>query len=142
MKTADGIAWFKRTFGERIAAGLAGTPFSVDLVAAIANQETGYIWGPLVERACRKRKSCGCASGDTLDADRGRSSFPRNRGGAARGAPRRGDVRDCAPGVARHGDAINGYQAATMNPNKFCHGYGIFQYRHSIFQREPGIIFS
>ena len=44
MKTQDAIAWFKRTFGNRIAAGLRGTPFSVDLVTAIATQETCYIW--------------------------------------------------------------------------------------------------
>ena len=137
MKTADGIAWFKRTFGERIAAGLAGTPFSVDLVAAIANQETGYIWGPLVEKGLPQAEVLRLCVGDTLDADRGRSCFPRSKAellAAPRGAEMFAVARQALLEMAKH---VRGYEAATINPNKFCHGFGIFQYDIQFFKENP-----
>ncbi len=49
MKPRDAIAWFKTTFGDTLEEAVAGTPFSVDMLAAIAYQETGYIWSVLVD---------------------------------------------------------------------------------------------
>ncbi len=137
MKTVDGIAWFKRTFAERIAAGLAATPFSVDLVAAIAQQETGYIWGPLVAKGFSEGDILRLCVGDTLDADRGRSCFPRNKAellAAPRGAEMFAIARRALLDMAPH---VNGYQAATVLPHKFCHGYGIFQYDIQFFRENP-----
>lgn len=47
MKTKQAIEWFKKTFNKHLQAVVRGTPFSVDMLAAIAQQETGYIWGTL-----------------------------------------------------------------------------------------------
>ena len=137
MKTADAIAWFKRTFADRIEAGLAGTPFSVDLVAAIANQETGYIWSPLVTKGFSESDILRLCVGDTLDADRGRACFPRNKAellAAPRGAEMFAIARQALLDMASH---VNGYEAATINPNKFCHGYGIFQYDLQFYRENP-----
>ncbi len=137
MTTADAIAWFKRTFADRIEARLAGTPFSVDLVAAIANQETGYIWAPLVTKGFSESDILRLCVGDTLDADRGRSCFPRNKAellAAPRGAEMFAIARQALLDMASH---VNGYEAATINPNKFCHGYGIFQYDIQFYRENP-----
>ena len=75
MITREALQWFKETFGADLAKAVVGTPFTVDLLVAIAAQETGEIWAPL-------RKKLGVAEllevcvGDTLDADRGRAAFP------------------------------------------------------------------
>ena len=142
MKTAESIAWFKRTFGDRIAAGIEGTPFSVDLIAAVANQETGYIWGPLVTKGVPDQDILRLCVGDTLDADRGRSCFPRNKGellAAARGREMFAIARAALLEMAHY---VSGYQFAIQNPNKFCHGYGIFQYDIQFFKENPDYFLS
>jgi hypothetical protein len=50
MKTKEGIQWCENTFNRYLEAAVVGTPFSVDMLAAIAQQQTGYIWGPLVDK--------------------------------------------------------------------------------------------
>ena len=47
MPTAQDVAWFKSQFQQAIVPALAGTPFSVDMVTAVACQETGAIWSVL-----------------------------------------------------------------------------------------------
>lgn len=137
MKTAEAIAWFKRTFGERVAAATKGMPFGVDLITAIAQQETGYIWAGLVQRGLAEAEVLRLCVGDTLDADRGRSCFPKNKAellGATRGSEMFALARQTLLDMARY---VNGYQSATINPNKFCHGYGIFQYDIQFFLENP-----
>ena len=41
MKTGDAIAWFKTNFGPELQKVVAGTPFSVDMLTAIAYQKPG-----------------------------------------------------------------------------------------------------
>lgn len=78
MPTRDDLQWFKSTFHHQIGPALAGTPFSLDLVTAIAAQETGHIWGPLRTKIELDTLLEICV-GDTLDADRGRKAFPQTR---------------------------------------------------------------
>ena len=138
MKTPrEAIAWFKQTFQERVASALRGTPFSVDLVAAIAQQETGYIWAPLVAKGLPEREVLRLCVGDTLDADRGRSCFPRTKSelvAATRGGEMFAVARQALVDMAKQ---TPGYAAAIKNPNKFCHGYGIFQYDIQFFKDDP-----
>src|SRR5688572_16793855 len=44
MPDRSDIQWFKTQFQARIAPALAGTPLTVDLLTAIACQETGEVW--------------------------------------------------------------------------------------------------
>lgn len=41
MPTRDAITWFKGQFQKKIEAAIAGTPFTTDLLTALACQETG-----------------------------------------------------------------------------------------------------
>ena len=53
---------------EPIEAAVAGTPFTADLIAAIAYQETGYLWAPLVARGLSAAELLKVCVGDTIDA--------------------------------------------------------------------------
>ncbi len=133
----DAIAWFKRTFGSRIANSLRGTPFSIDLVTAVAAQETGYIWGPLVAKGLSESDVLRFCVGDTLDADKGRNAFPRTKAdllAAPRGAEMFAIARQAAIDMAGQTPS---YQFVFKNPNKFCHGFGIFQYDIQFFKTDP-----
>lgn len=44
MPNANDVKWFKTQFQARLEAALDGTPLTVDLLTAIACQETGEVW--------------------------------------------------------------------------------------------------
>jgi hypothetical protein len=130
------LLWFQETFGADLAAAAAGTPFTVDLLVAIAAQETGEIWAPLRNRLSVPELLEVCV-GDTLDADKGRSAFPRTRDHLL--AEPRGDemfriAHDALVSMARH---VPAYAKIAQRPHKFCHGYGIFQYDLQFFRTDP-----
>src|ERR1700722_2174579 len=50
MSEQDAIKWFKTQFGAAVQQACRGTPYSLDMVAAIAMQETyADCWGPLYQ---------------------------------------------------------------------------------------------
>ncbi len=136
MKIPDAIAWFKKNFGPKVGKVVAGTPFSADMVTAIAYQETGYIWSVLVDKQLSLQKILELCVGDTIDAP-GRDAFPRNKAeliAAPRGQEMFRIARQALVDMAQYGF---GYQNAVRNPDKFCHGYGIFQYDIQFFKDDP-----
>jgi len=138
MKTKEAIEWFKKTFNKHLQAAVRGTPFSVDMLAAIAQQETGYIWGPLVDKKLNRGKILALCVGDTLDADKGRKAFPKTKSdllAAPRGPEMFAIARQALVEMAKYDP---GYARAVRNPDKFCHGFGIFQYDLQYFQEDPG----
>lgn len=141
MAIADEIRWFKQQFGTQIEVAVAGTPFTLDFLSALAFQETGELWS-----AFRKAKPAlpitrllELCVGDTIDAkgSKGRRAFPRNRaeleaypqGNAMFAIGRQGLVD-----MARY---CPQYQPMVANPDKFCRGYGIFQYDLQFFKENP-----
>jgi hypothetical protein len=50
MTLSDDIKWFKSEFGAKVQTAIAGTPLTLDLLCAIAIQETGYIWRKLLAK--------------------------------------------------------------------------------------------
>ncbi len=135
MPTVEGIDWFKRNFGEPLAELTAGTRFDVDMLVAIACQETGSIWGGLRKQPLRVARILELCVGDTLDS---RSVFPRSRAeleawpqGPAMFAIARAALID----MAQH---VPGYAAVAARPDKFCHGFGLFQYDIQHFRTDPG----
>ncbi|HEX8127890.1 MAG TPA: hypothetical protein VF527_02235 [Pyrinomonadaceae bacterium] len=131
----DDIRWFKGQFKTKIEAGIRGTPFTVDLMTAIAVQETRYIWSSLYKRlpVAEVLKLC---VGDTIDAP-GRSAFPKNKAQLLR-APN-GDkmfdiAREALEAVAQYNAS---YRREARNPDKFCRGFGIFQYDLQFFKTTP-----
>lgn len=139
MPKAEDILWFKQQFHTAIAAGIQGTPFSLDMITAIACQETGFIWEVLRKRQMSVERILELCVGDTIDAKAsgGRRAFPKNK--AALVAKPNGEemfaiARQALVDMAQH---INGYASAVANPNKFCHGFGIFQFDLQFFETEP-----
>jgi hypothetical protein len=133
MSEQDAIKWFKTQFGAAVQQACRGTPYSLDMVAAIAMQETyADCWGPLYQTKPVSLVLRLCV-GDTLDAPN-RSAFPRTRADlvAAPGGQQMFDVaRQALLEIAQYNRA---YAGAAQNSNKFCHGFGIFQYDIQHFQ--------
>ena len=135
MPNAADMQWFKENFHAEIETAIASTPFTLDLLVAVACQETGHIWSVL-----RKKPSftvdriLALCVGNSLDAPN-RSAFPKTK--ATLHAKPRGDemfviARQALVDMAQH---IPGFPVS--NPNKFCHGYGMFQFDLQFFQEDP-----
>lgn len=135
MSNADNIRWFKKTFGEQIEAEVAGTCFTVEMLVAVALQETGYIWGTLKDKVDVPRLLYLCV-GDTLDAPN-RSAFPRNRGELENHEHGKDMFKIGRQALLDMAQYIHSYRGAASNPNKFCHGYGIWQYDIQFFKTDP-----
>lgn len=138
MNVTERITWFKTNFGTRIAEATEGSPISVDLVTAIAVQETGYIWDALIEhhRGDVAAVLEGCV-GDTLDAPN-RSAFPRNRV-ALENEPHGEQMFDIGrEALATLAEVNADYRRVyERDENKFCRGYGILQYDLQHIRRDP-----
>lgn len=136
MPNVADIKWFKDQFGPAITQAVASTPFDLDMLVALACQETGYIWATLRRKGMAVPDILELCVGDTLDR---KSTFPRDRahlesrpGGAAMFAK----ARAALLAMSAH---IPGYGTVATNPNKFCKGFGVFQYDLQFFsqQTEP-----
>lgn len=136
MPSRNDFAWFKNTFRAGIEPAISGTPFALDLLAAIAAQETGHIWGPLRSRLSVPELLEICV-GDTLDADRGRTAFPKTKEilvAEARGPEMFDIAHEALVKMAAH---VPSFAAVARRANKFCHGFGIFQYDLQFFRTDP-----
>jgi hypothetical protein len=137
MPTAADILWFKQNFQTDIQAAIAGTAFDVDFMVAIACQETGDVWPILRKKPLTTQQVVALCVGDTLDSDRGRRAFPKTKSdlmskpnGPAMFAIARQALVDMA-------QQVPGFTGSVANPNKFCHGYGVFQYDLQFFLTDP-----
>jgi hypothetical protein len=132
MIKIEALRWFKETFGGELQAAVAGTPFSIDLLVAIAAQETGTFWARNRNKLTRDELLELCV-GDTLDENKGRKAFPRTKEHLLE-RPRGDEMfaigHEALVAMAKHDP---GYAAAANNPRKFCHGYGVFQYDLQFF---------
>ncbi len=134
MPNAADIGWFKASFGEAIAAAVAGTPFDLDMLTAIACQETGYLWQRLRTRALSTERILALCVGDTIDS---RRAFPRSRAeleAALQGERMFAIARAALIDLARY---IPDYAGAAAKPDTFCHGFGLFQYDLQFFRSDP-----
>jgi len=126
-KLLDGMKWFKKTFGDRIKEGVEGTSFDLTFLTALATQETFEVWGRVLDKLPEARILEICV-GDVIDAP-GRKAFPKDKAsllGIADGAKifaiARAALEDMGQYIHEYGDI------AKAHPDKFCHGFGIFQY--------------
>jgi len=137
MAIRDEIQWFKEHFAGDVIPKLAGTPLSFDLICAIAFQESGELWSKLRLHLARD-EILRLSVGDTLDAPN-RSAFPKNKNDLI-DAPRGQQMFDLAHRLlVEMGDAtgIEIYQHLGSRPDKFVHGYGVFQYDLQFFRDDP-----
>ncbi len=138
MPTREGIGWFKEKFGGRIRTAVAGTVFDLDMLTSLACQETGSLWNVMRrDPTLTVDRIAALCCGDTLDFDKGRRAFPRFKADlvAAPGGAQMFDVaRQALLDMADH---VPGYEFARTRPNKFAHGYGVFQYDLQFFLTNP-----
>ncbi len=135
MKVYDAIRWFKDTFKNELQNATVNSPYTEDLLCAIAYQETGYIWSQLINKVPISDLVKLCV-GDTLDAPN-RSAFPKTKAAlltATNGQDMFDIARKALVDMSKH---ITGYNSAVKNKNKFCHGFGIFQYDLQFFKTDP-----
>jgi hypothetical protein len=136
MPNAADILWFKQQFHTAVEAAVAGTPFDIDLMAALACQETGEVWPILRKKPFTVQQILALCVGDTIDAP-SRGAFPKNKA-ALIAKPNGQQMFDIArDALVRVAEQIPSYRGAAKNPNKFCHGYGMFQFDLQFFLTEP-----
>jgi hypothetical protein len=139
VPNAADMKWFKENFHTEVEAAIANTPFTLDLLVALACQETGDVWPILRKKPLTVDQILALCVGDTIDFNpatgMGRKAFPRTK--AALLAVPRGDqmfaiARKALEDVAQH---IRGFPVS--NPDKFCHGFGMFQLDLQFFKQDP-----
>lgn len=133
MPNAAAIRWFKSQFHTQIEEAVKGTPFTLDLLTAIACRETSEIWNVVRHKLTTPEVLALCV-GDTLDR---KDTFPKNKADLVarpRGQEMFNLARQALVDMSKH---IKGYQAVAAKPTKFCHGFGIFQYDIQFFPEDP-----
>jgi len=139
MPNAADMQWFKENFHAEVEAAISETPFTLDLLVALACQETGDVWPILRKKSLTVDRILALCVGDTIDFNpstgKGRKAFPRTK--AALLAVSRGDemfaiARQALVDVAQQ---ISGFPVS--NKNKFCHGFGMFQLDLQFFKDDP-----
>lgn len=140
MPTVENIRWFKQQFGAEIERAIAGTPFDLDMLVAIACQETGYIWGRLRRAGLPLDRILALCVGDTIDyrsPGRGRQAFPKNKT-ALLEVDRGQQMFDIArAALVDMAQFMPDYRDAAANEKKFCRGFGVFQRDLQFFKDDP-----
>jgi hypothetical protein len=135
MPRIEGMRWFKKQFGDQVNAAIADTPFGINLITAIAVQESyDDAWGLIYRDEPVQQVLTRCV-GDTLDSPRRDSkAFRKNRNDLEHhetdGKRMFGIARAALEDLASFS---KGYRSSLKNPNKFCHAFGIFQYDIQFF---------
>jgi len=129
----ESIRWFKKQFREEIESAIITTPFSLDLLTAIAVQETFYIWGTLAARGMRCNEILALCTGDTLDYPK-RRAFPRTKEALLRFPQGQQMFAIAHEALEAVGSQINAYAGVAQKPDKYCHGFGIFQFDLQFFK--------
>jgi hypothetical protein len=138
MPNAEDIRWFKQEFGVKIEAAVTGTPFDLDMLTALACQETGEVWPVLRRAGLPTSQILHLCVGDTLDRTK---TFPRNRGDLESRPGGSQMFQSANAGLVEMAKYITGYAGAAANPNKFCKGFGIFQYDLQFFNSKTAPYF-
>jgi hypothetical protein len=141
MPNTSDMRWFKTNFQDKINAAIAGTPFTLDLMTALACQETGDVWPILRHTDLSLDRILELCVGDTIDFHpedgSGRHAFPRNKAELLE-ADRGQEMFELAHrALVDMSKFIPGFAKIASEPNKFCHGYGIFQFDLQFFKKEP-----
>jgi hypothetical protein len=137
--------WFIEQFGDVARPKLEPHGLALALLTAIACKETGYLVARMLNAGLSKSDILERCVGDTIDhrpnhpENKGRSAFPRNRaeleahhpGGERMFGIARAALETITPFDSTYRDQFN------HNPNKFCRGYGIFQYDLQHFKNDP-----
>lgn len=135
----DGIRWFEKTFGTKIKAAIKDSkvPITLDLVTAIALQETYYLWVKFYDQLSVKQTLLLCV-GDSLGGVDGRTVFPTSKAellAASNGAKMFAIARESLEAIGKYRASYK--KKANSDPDAFCHGFGIFQNDIQHFKKKP-----
>jgi hypothetical protein len=125
----DAIAWFKATFRDEIAEVPGSERLGIDFFAAIAVQESYEVWSGLWRKPDLDRAAIlALCVGDTIGAPT-RKAFPRTRADLV-AIPDGPELFRVARQALVDVGAVNTayHHVAVVNPDAFCHAFGIFQY--------------
>ncbi len=135
----ENIRWFKKSFGKKAESVISGTPFTIDFLAAVALQETGYFWSALRGKGLTETEILAHCVGDTLDfPSRSKDAFPKDKTellAAKDGEKMFRIAREALESIGKHNEAYQ--KVVDKYPDKFCHGFGIFQYDLQFFLINP-----
>jgi hypothetical protein len=126
----DGIHWFEKTLGSKIEGAIEqNTKISItlDLVTAIALQETYYLWAKFYSQLPLDQTLLLCV-GDSLGGADGRSAFPASKAellAAHDGGKMFNIARDSLKDIGKYRPEYK--KKFDSDPDAFCHGFGIFQ---------------
>lgn len=139
MANTDDITWFKQQFQSEIEEAVKATPFTTNMLTAIACQETGEIWSVLHRRQLGLETILELCVGDTIDKTPtgGRNAFPKTKAELIAKANGQIMFEIARKALVDMSQYISGYQAVARNPDKFCHGFGVFQYDLQFFLKDP-----
>ena len=140
MPNLQDAVWFKTQFQPAIERAVAGTPLNVDMITAFACQETGEIWPALRRQGVPTARILELCVGDTIDASPtggGRRAFPKNKAELLSAAGGQGMFDVARQGLVDMASHIPAYKGAASRPDKFCHGFGIFQLDLQFFKVDP-----
>src|SRR4030095_953581 len=133
MPTVNDMRWFKQQFHQEINPALEGTPYTLDFMTALASQESGEVWPILRKKNLSLDRIVELCVGDTIDA---RSAFPRSRAGLESVPNEKSMFQIARAALLDMAQFINSYKDTALKPNKFCHGFGVFQYDLQFFKDE------
>lgn len=138
MTTAkqDAMTWMNDRFGKDIDAEIKGTPIPKALIISIGIQETFYIWARMYKTSTPEQVLAVCV-GDTLDFPRRQSAWPKDRAELESHPRGKAMFRVARKALERIAEINSGYKTAAKNLDKFCHGFGMFQYDIQFFKDDP-----
>lgn len=140
MPNLQDALWFKSQFQPAIERAVAGTALNVDMITAFACQETGEIWPALRRQGLPTARILELCVGDTIDASPtggGRRAFPKNKAELLTAADGQRMFDVARQGLVDMASYIPAYRGAASRPEKFCHGFGIFQLDLQFFKVDP-----
>jgi hypothetical protein len=137
MPTTNDMRWFKENFHAKIQPALQGTPFTLDLLTALACQETGEVWPILRKQPLSVARILELCVGDTLDSDRGRRAFPKTKAELVAHPKGQEMFTIARQALVDMAQFVQSYRGAASRQHKFCHGFGIFQFDLQFFKTEP-----
>jgi hypothetical protein len=136
------IQWFIESFGADIQATMSDTPFKMELLIAIAMQETGYLWrkirkeiDPSTGNIMTATKVLELCVGDSIGEPK-RGAFPKTEELLRSAKDGEAMFNIARAALKSVGDYEPPYKKA-YNAGKFCHGFGIFQYDLQFFKTNP-----
>lgn len=137
MTTAkqDAMIWMNKNFGPDIETAVKGTPISKNLIIAIGIQETFYIWAKMYKTSTPEEVLAVCV-GDTIDFPTRASAWPKNRADLESHPKGKEMFRVARAALERIAKINSGYRTVVGKPNKFCHGFGMFQYDIQFFKND------